>query len=71
VKKTARKEYRVSFRINLITSTTIPAASLEDALTAARALHVTDLIDIGGEHDDSAIAVEGVSDTGLWDTKLS
>lgn len=69
--KKTRKSYRVSYRVNILTSQNVYADSLEQALQQARETTVTDVVDVLGEHDDSAISVEGVSDPDLWDTSIA
>lgn len=52
--------YHVSFVVEVFTSIEIKAESLEDALARAKEFHVTDVVEIPGEHIDSTLKLTGV-----------
>jgi len=54
------KEYNLQFQIDVLTSITIKAESLEDAVERSKELGVTDIIDITGDHLDSSLKLTGV-----------
>ena len=56
-KKEKKRGFEMHFRINLETSLYINATTFEEALDEARSLKVTDVIDLRGSHNDSAIRV--------------
>lgn len=55
-------EFHVGVVIKLWTSLHITAESFEAALEKAKNMGVTDFIDIHGEHNDSSIELQSVSD---------
>jgi hypothetical protein len=61
MKKTNNKSREVYFKIILDVGKTIPSASLEDALEAARAMKPTDIVDLDNlSYNDGDIEVTGV-----------
>lgn len=54
------KDFNVYFEVNVSTSISIKAESLEDAISKARTMGVTDVVEIPGEHIDSSMELTGV-----------
>jgi hypothetical protein len=53
------KTFNVSFNVEVFTSIQISAESIEDAITKARELGVTDVVEIPGEYIDGSLELTG------------
>jgi hypothetical protein len=60
--KTAPQQAHMAFMtVTLELGVPLKAKTLEDALTEARALKATDIVDLSGlDHNDSSVSVQGV-----------
>ena len=65
---TKLKAFDVTARLVIMTSVTIKAESMEDAVRQSEELRETDFVTIP-EFLDGSIKITGVSKAGAWDTK--
>lgn len=63
---TKKKQFRVRAVISGIYSTTIAANSLDDALSFAKGMKVTDFVNAVDEYDDGEMEVQAVERDGWY-----
>lgn len=62
------KKFEITARIVVITSISVVADSMEEAVVQAKELKETDFITVDGEYLDGSIRITGVSSPDSWKT---